>query len=214
MYYQMLAFCELIGRKAGIRFIEAYTDRWMAEQTTTDESLEDPGRFWDSLDGPDHETEEIAVRLGRGKIAFRVEQCLWAKAMRPFEDPELAHAFTCYGDFPQIAAINPNFVLTRTMTLMQGEGVRVDLSKRTVEEMSFWHRSADFDELIICFQGGIKWETDLGQVEMKPGQMLVIPRGIAHRSMPAKTGDTNIIIEIKVWSSLEEVIPGSDAAGK
>ncbi len=120
MYYQMLAFCELIGRREAIQFIEAYTDRWMAEQTTTDESLEDPGRFWDSLDGPNHETEEIAARLGRGKIAFRVEQCLWAKAMRPLEDPELAHAFTCYGDFPQIAAINPNFVLTRTMTLIQG----------------------------------------------------------------------------------------------
>ena len=96
------------------------------------------------------------------------------------------------------------------LTLMKGEGIRVDLSKRTVEEMSFWHRSADFDELIICFQGSIKWETDLGDVEMKPGQMLLIPRGIAHRSIPGKSGDTNIIIEFKIWSSLEEVIPGFD----
>ena len=98
------------------------------------------------------------------------------------------------------------------LTLMKGEGIRVDLSKRTVEEMSFWHRSADFDELIICFQGSITWETDLGNVEMKPGQMLLIPRGIAHRAIPGKSGDINIIIEFKIWSSLEEVIPGFDGA--
>ena len=100
------------------------------------------------------------------------------------------------------------------MTLLQGDGIRVDLSKRTVEEMSFWHRSADFDELIICLIGSIKWETDLGVVEMRPGHMLLIPRGIAHRSIPGKTGEINIIIELKIWSSLEEVIPGFDGAKK
>jgi hypothetical protein len=120
MYYQLLALCDLMGRTEAIPFIEAYSDWWMAEQTKADDALEDPGRFWDALEGPVHETGEIAARLHRGKIAFRVERCLWADAMRPLEDPELSHALTCYGDFPQIAAINPNFVLTRTMTLMQG----------------------------------------------------------------------------------------------
>ena len=100
------------------------------------------------------------------------------------------------------------------MTLLKGNAIRVDLSKRTVQEMSYWHRSADFDELIICFQGSIAWETDLGDVEMKPGQMLLIPRGIAHRSKPGKTGGINIIIELKIFSPLEEVIPGFDASKK
>lgn len=120
MYYQMLSLCDLMGRAEAIPFVEAYIDRWMAEQTETDDALEDPGRFWDALEGSVHETAEIAARLHRGKIAFRVDRCLWAEAMRPLADPELSHAFTCYGDFPQVTAINPNFVLTRTMTLMQG----------------------------------------------------------------------------------------------
>lgn len=98
------------------------------------------------------------------------------------------------------------------LTLLKGDGVRVDLSKRTKEEMAFWHRNADFDEVIICFQGSIKWETDLGTVEIKPGQMLLIPKGIAHRSIPGKSGGVNIVIEIKSRSSLEEVIPGLNAA--
>ncbi len=92
------------------------------------------------------------------------------------------------------------------LPLIKWENTRVDLSKRTVEEMSFWHRSADFDELIICFQGSIRWETDLGEIELRPGQMLLIPRGIAHRSMPGKSGETNIVIELKVWSRFERTI--------
>ncbi len=100
------------------------------------------------------------------------------------------------------------------MTLLKGDGIKVDLSKRTVQEMSFWHRSADFNEVIICFQGSIEWETDLGNVEMKAGQMLLIPKGIAHRSIPGKTGDVNIIIELKIWSSLEEAIQGFNGVKK
>ena len=94
------------------------------------------------------------------------------------------------------------------MTLFQWDGVKLDLSKRTVEEMSYWHRSADFDEIIFCFDGSIKWETDLGVVELEPGQMMMIPRGIAHRSMPGKNNKINIIIELKVWSSLKDVHEG------
>jgi len=121
MYYQMLALCDLIDRAEAIPFIEAYIEKWMAEQTKTDDSIEDPSRFWDALERPIHETGEIAARLHRGKIAFRIERCLWADVMQPLDDSELSHAFTCYSDSPQIGAINPNFVLTRTMTLMQGD---------------------------------------------------------------------------------------------
>jgi mannose-6-phosphate isomerase-like protein (cupin superfamily) len=96
------------------------------------------------------------------------------------------------------------------LTLMKGDDVRIDLSKRTVEEMSFWHRSADFDEVIICFQGSIRWETDLGVVDMKPGHILHIPRGIAHRSIPGESNGTNILIELKIWSPLKEATPGFD----
>ena len=94
------------------------------------------------------------------------------------------------------------------MTLFQWEGVKLELSKRTVEEMSYWHRTADFDEIIFCFDGAIRWETDLGEITLEPGQMMLIPRGIAHRSMPVHNDKTNIIIEFKIWPSLKEVHPG------
>lgn len=99
------------------------------------------------------------------------------------------------------------------MTLLKADKLRVDLSKRTKEEMSFWHRSMDFHELIICYQGSITWETELGTVTMKAGQMLLIPKGIAHRSIPGHDAQQNIVIELKIWSSfVDEVTPGVDAS--
>lgn len=119
-YHQMHVLCDVAGRAEAMPLLEAFVDEWMRENTQTDESLDDPSRFWDALEGEYHETAEIAARLHRGKIAFRVNRCLWADVMRPLRDPELAQVGTCYGDFSQIAAINPNFVLTRTTTLMEG----------------------------------------------------------------------------------------------
>ena len=120
MYQQVRIFCDLLGRERALPSVERYIDEWMAGRTKADPSQQDLQRFWDRLEGPIHETAEVAVRIHRGKIAARVEKCLWADVMRPLEDPEVVHAFTCYGDFSQLRAINPSFVLTRTMTLMQG----------------------------------------------------------------------------------------------
>jgi homogentisate 1,2-dioxygenase len=101
------------------------------------------------------------------------------------------------------------------MTLFKADGLRVDLSKRTKEAMNFWHRSCDFHELIFCFQGSILWETELGNVELKPGQMLLIPKGIAHRSSPGQTERPNIIMELKIDSrAIEEIVSGQDVAQK
>jgi len=119
-YHQMGSLCELLGRERAMPLLRSFMDEWMGNRTKADESLEDPSRFWDDLAGDHHETEEVAIRLSRGVIAFRVNRCLWADAMSSLDDFELAHVGTCYGDFPQIPAINSNFVLTRTMTLMQG----------------------------------------------------------------------------------------------
>ncbi len=119
-YYQAVALSDVLGRTEAIPMIKAFVDRWLAETVPVDESLEDPGRFWDDLEGEQNDVTQVAARLHRGRIAFRVERCLWADVLAPLEDPEIAHAGACYGDFSQITALNPNFVLTRSTTLVEG----------------------------------------------------------------------------------------------
>ena len=93
------------------------------------------------------------------------------------------------------------------LPLFQAEGLRIDLSKRTKEPMNFWHRNMDCDELIFCYKGGIRWETELGNISLRPGEMFVIPKGIAHRSLlPENSEGENIIIELKIRSEVSKLI--------
>ena len=93
------------------------------------------------------------------------------------------------------------------LPVFQADGLRVDVSKRTKEPMNFWHRNMDADELIFCFKGGIRWETELGNISLEPGEMFVIPKGIAHRSLPPENSQgENIIIELKIRGEVSKLV--------
>ncbi|MBI4456734.1 MAG: hypothetical protein HY644_12660 [Acidobacteria bacterium] len=93
------------------------------------------------------------------------------------------------------------------LPILQAEGVRVDLSKRTKEPMTFWHRNLECDELIFCHKGSIHWETELGNITLHAGEMFVIPKGIAHRSLPPeKSEGENIIVEFKIRGTISKLI--------
>lgn len=92
------------------------------------------------------------------------------------------------------------------LRLFSGDSVRVDLSKRSVEDMGFWHRSADFNEIIMCIRGALRWETELGSVVLREGQMIWISRGVAHRSMLCEeSADENVLLELKIREDLDYV---------
>jgi len=82
---------------------------------------------------------------------------------------------------------------------MQGNqytnGFSLEVSKRR-KPMPFWHRNMDNDELVICINGRVTWETELGKAVLTPGQMFMIPRGVAHRVIPDE-GTEYVAIEIK-----------------
>ena len=93
------------------------------------------------------------------------------------------------------------------LPILQADGVRIDLSKRTKEPMNFWHRNMECDEVIFCHQGSIHWETELGNPTLSEGEMFVIPKGIAHRSLPPENSEQeNIILEFKIRGDVSKLI--------
>ena len=89
------------------------------------------------------------------------------------------------------------------LRLFDAAGVKVDLSKRSHEDMGFWHRNVDFHEIIFCFKGALRWETEMGTVILKEGDMMVIPKGITHRSaLCDESAEENILLELKVRDEL------------
>ncbi len=94
--------------------------------------------------------------------------------------------------------------------MLAGTSAKIDVSKRSHEDMGFWHRSADFTEIIVCIRGALRWETEVGTHVLLPGQLLVIPRGVAHRSaLTEQSADENVLIELKVTGDLEFVGPNA-----
>jgi mannose-6-phosphate isomerase-like protein (cupin superfamily) len=89
------------------------------------------------------------------------------------------------------------------LRLFDAAGVKIDVSKRSKEDMGFWHRNVDYHEVIICFRGALRWETELGTVTMHEGDMILIPKGITHRSMLCEDSiEENVLIELKVRDEL------------
>ena len=92
------------------------------------------------------------------------------------------------------------------LRLFDGAGVKIDVSKRSKEDMGFWHRNVDYHEVIICFRGALRWETEMGTVTLREGEMILIPKGITHRSMLCNESIAeNVLIELKVRDELTYV---------
>ena len=84
--------------------------------------------------------------------------------------------------------------------------VKIDVSKRSKEDMGFWHRNVDSHEVIFCVRGALRWETEMGTRVLKEGDMMIIPKGITHRSMLCEESlEENVLIELKVRDKLNYV---------
>jgi oxalate decarboxylase/phosphoglucose isomerase-like protein (cupin superfamily) len=92
------------------------------------------------------------------------------------------------------------------LRLYTSKGTQVDVSKRSKEDMGFWHRNIDAHEIILCIKGALRWETEMGVRTMHPGDMLLIPKGIAHRSMLCEdSAEENVLLELKITDDLTYV---------
>ncbi len=112
---------------------------------------------------------------------------------------------------PRFRPENYNKADGAPLRMFDSDGVKIDLSKRSREDMGFWHRNVDYHEVIFCFRGALRWETEMGTVTLRAGEMIVIPKGISHRSMLCpESEDENILLELKVRDALTYV--GDDAA--
>jgi len=94
------------------------------------------------------------------------------------------------------------------LRLFESKHTRVEVSKRRKHDMSFWHRNIDAHEIIFCVTGALKWETEMGTHILRAGDMMMIPRGISHRSMLCdESTNDNVLIELKIFEELKYVGP-------
>ena len=88
--------------------------------------------------------------------------------------------------------------------LYQNDDMIVEFTKQIGPQSIGWHRGADMDELTIQLKGRRSIKSEAGTVKLGPGDMNVIPRGIAH-SHDGDKNDEHVIIYTK--KPLKRVAP-------
>ncbi|KKK68372.1 hypothetical protein LCGC14_2944710 [marine sediment metagenome] len=63
--------------------------------------------------------EAIAELLEDDRMVFKITKCKWAELMK-YLDPEFGYAMLCSTDYELAKNYNPDFILTRNKTLMEG----------------------------------------------------------------------------------------------
>ncbi len=58
-----------------------------------------------------------------------------------------------------------------------------------------WHRHPDSDECFLVIDGELVIEFDDGEVVLRTGELLTVPRGVRHRTRPAGARSVNLTFE-------------------
>lgn len=85
--------------------------------------------------------------LDEERLLYKVKKCEWAEMLKDF-DVELYDAMMCYSDFQGAKNLNPNFILTRTKTILIGDDYCDFCYHDTRKDQDLTHPSEkDFEDL-------------------------------------------------------------------
>lgn len=65
----------------------------------------------------------------------------------------------------------------------------------TMTEPYHWHCHPDSDEAFLALEGGIFIDFDDRTIELRPGQMITVSRGVRHRTRPVGERSVNLTFE-------------------
>jgi mannose-6-phosphate isomerase-like protein (cupin superfamily) len=66
----------------------------------------------------------------------------------------------------------------------------------TMTEPYHWHFHPNSDETFLVIEGRLAIEFETGSLELHPGQLVTIPRGIRHRTRPVGVRSVNLTFEM------------------
>jgi mannose-6-phosphate isomerase-like protein (cupin superfamily) len=77
------------------------------------------------------------------------------------------------------------------LSVVNDHVIRISL----MTEPYFWHLHPNSDETFIGVEGTVILELDDQRIELGPGQIFTVPKGVKHRTAPAGSRSVNLTIE-------------------
>ncbi|NVM35157.1 MAG: L-2-amino-thiazoline-4-carboxylic acid hydrolase [Candidatus Lokiarchaeota archaeon] len=122
-YFFMSSLLKVMPREEAIEYVKNMADKIA-------QSRREPDRYVNSFeelierDKPNFErwqSQDLVYDIiDDGKMLYKVTKCRWGEVMKEF-DLEFCYALNCYSDFETTKNQNPNFVITRTKTILMGD---------------------------------------------------------------------------------------------
>ncbi len=116
-----------------------------------------------------------------------------------FEGKLRPHAF----DTNKLKPSDQDDAFGARVTLLRNDDVALHISRR-IDQMPFYFRNGDGDEIYFIHEGAGIFETEFGIISYERGDYIVIPRGTSYRIVPSTLANFFLIIE-----AFSEVSPPS-----
>ncbi len=66
----------------------------------------------------------------------------------------------------------------------------------TMTEPYYWHYHPNSDESFLVIEGKLAIEFENGSLELAPGQLLTVPRGVRHKTSPVGSRTVSLTFEL------------------
>jgi hypothetical protein len=122
-YSFMKILQSIMTRKETFEFIKKMADDLVHSRNNPDNYVKSFDDLIDRFKGglERWQSQDVSFNnLDNKKLIYKVNKCRWAEVMKGL-DLELSYILTCYTDFENTKNLNPNFILTRSKTLMMGD---------------------------------------------------------------------------------------------
>lgn len=87
------------------------------------------------------------------------------------------------------------------LSVVNDHVIRISL----MTEPYFWHLHPNSDEVFIGIEGIVILELEHQRIELSPGQIFTVPKGVKHRTAPAGPRSVNLTIERADMVTVREV---------
>lgn len=124
VYYLFLELKRLIGEEKGMQVVKTITTRLFQRPNTRRpkfDTIKDLMMYYGKSSKDTHNFE--VVEQDDGSYTMYTTGCLFGEALREVEDPELMYLIICYEDFFSVKHHNPNFAMSRSKTIVQGDNL-------------------------------------------------------------------------------------------
>ena len=95
----------------------------------------------------------------------------------------------------------------RSLGLINDHEMRLSV----MTEAFAWHLHPDSDEDFLAVEGGLIIEFEDRQIELAPGQILIVPKGVLHRTRPVGARSVNLTFEKADAATIFHDAPSSAA---